>query len=118
MATGRGARAREPTLRVGDTISVALDSGKVIGRADDRWLVDSEDDGEIIAWDRFKLRFVSRPPVAETGVVMDKESEEDRAAEEEQKGAGAELPASTEPSLTACGRARSAGEGCGHGRGR
>eukprot|EP00965_Chrysotila_dentata_P199866 6179640-Pleurochrysis_carterae.AAC.1 len=61
------------------------------------WSTSSEDAGEIIAWERCKLRFVSRE---ETGpnVAMEEDSGDEQAVEEEQDRVGVEpeLPGAAE----------------------
>eukprot|EP00965_Chrysotila_dentata_P209325 6185230-Pleurochrysis_carterae.AAC.1 len=139
MAPPRAKRMRQPKLRVGDSVSVAAryfgeayakslygrswqsdehrDVGTITGQAEERWLVDFHDEGEIIAWERFKLRFVSRPE-SESGVVMEDESNEGQVAEEEQAGASAELPEYTAVPAAARGARVGARKGRGRGRGR
>mmetsp|Transcript_10818 Transcript_10818/g.23046 ORF Transcript_10818/g.23046 Transcript_10818/m.23046 type:complete len:236 (+) Transcript_10818:424-1131(+) len=124
MAAPRSQRVREPKVRVGDTVSVAvrhfgeayakslhgrswqsdehMDSGTVTGQAVDRWLVDFLDEGEIITWERFKLQFVSRPESA-LGVQIEDESDDKQPVEEEQPAADAELPTEQAAPAAACG---------------
>eukprot|EP00965_Chrysotila_dentata_P242792 6205053-Pleurochrysis_carterae.AAC.1 len=139
MAAPCAHRAREPKLRVGDTVPVAVrhfgeayakslygrswqsdehrDVGTVVGRAEDRWLVDFNDEGEVIAWERFKLRFVSRPEAA-PGVVLEDESDDEQVVEEKQPAAGAELQTASTEVTSARGARGGAGKGGGGGRGR
>eukprot|EP00965_Chrysotila_dentata_P047554 1577068-Pleurochrysis_carterae.AAC.1 len=134
----RAHRAREPKLCVGETVSVAVrhfgkaygkslygracqsdkhrGAGTVVSRAEHRWLVDFNDEGEVIAWERFKLRLVSRPEAA-PGMVMEDESDDEQPVEEEQPAAEAELQTDSTEVTSARGARGGAGKGGGRGRG-